>query len=42
MDTRETQAGAQLEVKLLLRQVSETLEGEVNFGPNCVFARVLS
>ena len=42
MDTRETQAGAQFEVSLLLRQVRETLEGEVNFGPNCVFAWVLS
>ena len=38
MDTREATARAQL----LFRQVRETLEAEVNFGPNCVFARVLS
>ena len=42
MYTRETTARAQSEIKLLFRQVRETLEAEVNFGPNCVFARVLS
>ena len=42
MDTRETTARAQSQPKLLFRQVLETLEAEVNFGPNCVFARVLS
>ena len=40
MDTRETTARAQSQLKLLFRQVRETLEAEVNFGPNCVFARV--
>ena len=40
MDTRETTARAQSQPKLF-RQVRETLEAEVNFGPNCVFARVL-
>ena len=42
MDTRETTARAQSQPKLFFRQVRETLEAEVNFGPNCVFARVLS
>ena len=45
MDTRETTARAQSQPKLLFRQVRETiepLEAEVNIGPKCVFARVLS
>ena len=43
MDTRETTARAQSQIKkFLFWQVRETLEAEVNFGPNCVFARALS
>ena len=42
MDTRETTARAQSQIKLLFRQVREAIEAEVNFGPCCVFARVLS
>ena len=42
MDARETRERAQSQPKLLFRQVRETLKAEVNIGPNCVFARVLS
>ena len=42
MDTRETTARVHSQPKLFFRQVRETLEAEVNFGPSCIFARVLS
>ena len=42
MDSRETTARAQFQEKLQSRHVRETLEAEVNSGPNCVLAWVLS
>ena len=42
MDSRETTARAQFQENMNSRHVRETLEAEVNSGPNCVFAWVLS
>ena len=42
MDSCETTARAQFQEKLKFRHARETPEAEVNSGPNCVFAWVLS